>query len=226
MDEDRKIRFFVAPLLFVASLLWGVLCDSTYRSYVAQEIQSRSFPSEPITGFLVAFVSGGITIFASGFAIGTITYVVLRFGFLTVSWFRGRGPRQHESGLSDDALKILWDKLECPGQVTRAHELYVTVTFDHGVLQTTREGVHRWVVRRWNAFSINCTSVAGLILSLCIGRLIGIQISARWYIPTTVLAFAFCATAVLAWRDTMGMLAFQAKLPWQFNVPEKSSLPP
>ncbi len=38
MDEDRRIRFLVAPILFVASLLWGAMSDETARDFIIKQV--------------------------------------------------------------------------------------------------------------------------------------------------------------------------------------------
>lgn len=213
MDEERKVRFLVAPVLFLASLALGMLLDPSWRLCMYGVVSKLA--KEPITGLIVAFVSGGITVFASGFMIGTITYALLRAGFAFTRYLRGRGPSQHEVALSKDTVPKLLRQFKISEQVTEDDHLYLGVTLDHDVLRKKREGVHNWIKRRWNAFNINCTSVTGLLLSLIVGALLGIYPSANWYIPVIVAALMFCVTARWAWKDTMGMLAFQAnKLPW------------
>jgi hypothetical protein len=214
MDEDRRVRFLVAPLLLFASLIWAMWLDASWHYYLVQHL--KKLPNEPVSALIAAILSGGIFVFSAGFVIGTITYVMLRGSFRLVSFLRRRGPRQHEIGLSENTLNVLYDKLLIPGDSRlRVNEIYLGVTFDHGILQTRQNGVHRWIVRRWNAFSINCTSITALLLSIIFVWFAGIQFSAWWYVPVLVAVFMFCWTAFWAWRDTMGMLDFQAILPWQ-----------
>ncbi len=215
MDEVRRIRFFVAPLLLLASLAAGMLLDAGWRPVVWNAI--RGLPKESITGAITILVSGGIVVFAAGFVIGTMTYVLLRLSFLAVSVFTG-GPRQHEAGLTEDTLTTLRRTLRLfdgPGR-NRADELYITVAFDHGVLRTLNDGIHNWIVRRWNAFSISATSVTAFAVSLLLGGCLGISMC-WWYGVVVVLAIMFSISAILAWRDTMRMLTFQAALPWKME---------
>ena len=102
--------------------------------------------------------------------------------------------------------------MNVPGDFKESDELYLGVTLDHGVLLENHKGVHEWLARRWGAFAVNCTSVTALILSLTIGYIAGIHIGWPWWLPITIITIAFATTAVWAWQDTMGMLAFQAKL--------------
>ena len=73
--------------------------------------------------------------------------------------------------------------------------------------------VHRWVVRRWSAFNIATTSMTGLILSLVIGIATKIQWPIEWWLPVVIFVGLLCSSAVLAWRETMGMPSFMASLP-------------
>lgn len=213
MDDERRIRFLVAPVLFLASLALGVVLDQGWRSYVIAGVQQLL--DEPILGLIVAFVSGGIAVFASGLVIGTITHIILRGLFALLACLRGRGARQHEIVLSEDALKNISEKLGVSESAPYVEQLFIGVTFDHDILQKNREGVHNWLKRRWNAFNVNCSSITALILSLILGWSVGIPLSAIWYITVIVAALMFLVTANWAWRDTMGMLTFQASLPHQ-----------
>ena|ERR1700733_4360151 len=207
MDEKRRFRFLVAPIIFFASLTWGAWLDPEWRSYLEQGVQG--LPSQPIAGSVVTLAGGGIALFASGFVIGTLTYFVLRgiCGFP----FR-KSSKQHEVRLPTKTLEDLWTKLNVPGEFNESDELYLGVTLDHGVLLERHKGVHEWLARRWGAFAVNCTSVTALILSLLIGYIAGIGIGWAWLFPLVIITVAFATTAIWAWQDTMGMLAFQAEL--------------
>lgn len=197
----------MAPLLFFASIAWGTWLDASSSAYVLKML--GKLPQEPVTGLVLAFVGGGIMLFASGFVIGTINYALLRGARMLWRW---SWSKQHEVALSEEIVKMLWVKMKVPGEATQSEELYVGVTFDHGVLQENHKGVHQWLVRRWSAVAINSTSITGLVMSLLIGDLAGIQLSPQWLFPVAVVIIAFSCTGIWAWRDTMGMLTFQAKL--------------
>jgi hypothetical protein len=207
MDEIRKIRFLVAPALFYASIAWGTWLDPHARASVFAALGNLKI--EPITGLLAALLGGGIALFATGFVIGTLTYTVFRVARML--WFRSWSG-QHEVALDPTALKMLWDKFELPGEATQAEKLYVGATFDFSVLHDKHKGVHEWLFRRGSAVIINNTSIAALILSLLIGHLAGIQSSKWWVAPAVIMMIAFSFASQWAWRDGMGMLAFQARL--------------
>ncbi|MFI5396385.1 MAG: hypothetical protein ACHQ9S_12710 [Candidatus Binatia bacterium] len=207
MDEDRRIRFLVAPLLFFASLAWGLLRDGT-RS-LSDVLPSLGLKLDKIPDLVALLTGGGIAVFALGYVIGTSSYVLLRLAFLLKACVCG-GSGSHEISLSGEALDEVWKKIGATGTASRAQEFFAGVTFDHDVLRTAHDGVHRWLVRRWNAFSVAVTSVTGLVLSVSIGALMRIKFSVEWWVPVAIVSTVLCVSAILAWRDTMGMLRFQA----------------
>ena len=82
---------------------------------------------------------------------------------------------------------------------------------DYGLLQKKYEGVHLWLVRRWNAVSIAATSVVGLLLSLPLGvynPVIPIPCNLWWTAPVIVLVCMLATVGVFAWLDNMRMFGF------------------
>jgi hypothetical protein len=163
MDEARKIRLLVAPMLFIASLLLGgALSGQTASHFI--DLKDQDWPK--LIGIITA---GGIGMFAAGYGIGTVTQFLLRLIFRLKARLWG-GSRFHEVALSDDSLKRVWHLIGAPGEPDRSLELYAGAVFDFGVLQKHRKGVHEWLFRRWNGFNMAANSVLPLILSLPIGR--------------------------------------------------------
>jgi hypothetical protein len=160
MDTDRRIRFLIAPLLFLASLGWGAFVNDPHLLKTLDQY----LPANDINKLISVATAGGVAVFTLGVVIGTISYVVLR-GISTLLNKTG-GVSTHEFSLSDDALKKLWKRIECPKEFTRSLDFYAAMSFDHGTLYRTNRGVHQWMVRRWNGFSIGVTSVTGLICLL------------------------------------------------------------
>lgn len=206
MDEDRRIRFLVAPVLFVVSLGFGVWADPTCHLITRVTLTTTEWST--VIGLLAA---GSVIVFVAGYIIGTLTYVFLRLAFKLRprSW-----GRFHEVALGA-ALKPALDKLRADGNQSSGPELYVGVALDYSILAQEHEGVHRWLMRRWNAFSIAATSMTALVLSILTGYWVGIPISRmpEWWLSALVFWFALLATAIWAWLDTMRMLRFMATLP-------------
>jgi hypothetical protein len=209
MDEDRKIRFLVAPILFVASLLVGALLDQNAR-HALDELLNKLDLSKSI-GLIIG---GGALVFAAGYAIGTFTQFVLRliFRFRPHSWGKSRF---HEVALSDKSLEQVWGLIGAPPgkpERYRSQELFAGVAFDHGFLRKDWEGVHQWLFRRWNGFNIAANSISALVLSLLVGPWIGVPREPTWVLSVAAFGLILLCMAILAWRDTMHMLEFMARL--------------
>jgi hypothetical protein len=174
MDQDRTIRFLVAPILFVASLLWGAWSDETMRRYLTE---INKFDWSKLIGIIA---SGSVVVFAAGYVVGTWSYFVLRLVFR----FRPRccgESRFHEAAMSDATLDRVWSTLGANPEASkverRRQELFVGAAFDCAVLRKDHKGVHKWLFRRWNGFNIAVTSLWALYLSLPFGLLV---VEIRW----------------------------------------------
>jgi hypothetical protein len=85
--------------------------------------------------------------------------------------------------------------------------------FDHGIIHDNHEGIHRWMFRRWNAFSIATTSFFGLAFSIPFGHyFIGIRAGCTWSLPVALFAAILVFVMIWAWHDTMNMLEFMIRL--------------
>jgi hypothetical protein len=100
MDDDRKIRFVVAPLLFIASVLWGAWFDPGWHKSLTAMFDP-SYESSKWFGQAVGLVAGGgLAIFAGGYVIGTLTVFVLWLCFmLRYRLCRGKKSLFHEVAL-------------------------------------------------------------------------------------------------------------------------------
>jgi hypothetical protein len=85
MDEDRRVRFFVAPLLLIASLLWGAWLDQNKHPLIIYFI----LHTDNLSKLIGLAAAGGFVVFTFGYVIGTITYFLLGIYFWLrniVSW--------------------------------------------------------------------------------------------------------------------------------------------
>jgi hypothetical protein len=80
MDEERQIRFLVAPTLFLASVLLGALSDPATRDFVRQTLLDADW-SKVIGLVAGAIAGGGVVVFAAGYVFGTSTIFFLRLFF-------------------------------------------------------------------------------------------------------------------------------------------------
>jgi hypothetical protein len=205
MDEERRIRFLVAPALFVASLLIGALSDPTARTFIVGIIKDSDWSKSLIE--LAA--GGGVVVFAGGYVFGTITVFISRLFF----WCRPRHwGRFHEVALSDDSFLQIWKRLDAPGAPNRSQELFAGAVFDFDVLRKDHEGVHRWLFRRWNGFNIAANSLCALIFSLVVGPWIGVPWGRTWCLSVFVFGAILVFVMVWAWGDTMHMMRFMASI--------------
>jgi hypothetical protein len=59
MDEDRRIRFLIPPLLFVASLLLGAFVDQSTRDLIVKVFVFNSSESADWPKLLIGLIAGG-----------------------------------------------------------------------------------------------------------------------------------------------------------------------
>ncbi|HLK83821.1 MAG TPA: hypothetical protein VKT99_20335 [Xanthobacteraceae bacterium] len=206
MDEDRKIRFLVPPTLFLVSLLWGAWFDSAKHDWVVNHVFQPDWPK------LIGLVAGGsLVVFVGGYIIGTLTHFILRKCSIVC------GHSSHEVVLNEEALTRVLQVLHADSaqneRERRRQELFAGVMFDHGILRERYEGIHKWLFRRWTGFNIAAASVTALILSLAFGTYVfHITITFQWCIPVVGFAILLAFVGRWAWRDTMQMLEFMARL--------------
>jgi hypothetical protein len=163
---------------------------------------------------------GGFVVFAFGYIIGTLTYAVLRLFFRIKAWCCG-GSRYHEAGLLSH-LGNVWPRTGHPGAIDPQQELSAVIVFDFGIIRGRYEGVHQWLVRRWNAFSIGTTGVAGLLLSFVIGHwMFSISFRWEWWVPVGILLVACFYVSCCAWHDWRRMVAFMAQMPDALLKPKR-----
>lgn len=197
MDQNRQIRFLIPPFLLLASLFLG---DFVSCSNIINKIAEQ--PDKNILAIVAAL--GGSTI-PIGFLIASIPIAVLNFiGFVCC---RKKSKWNYELSISPKALKMIWPKLETSLKFDFQKRFYAGVTFDHDILPL---GIHQWLYRRWNAFNICINCCAALLLSHAIGYFLLIRQTFYWWIVTTIIFLFMFFNAMVAWRQTMQMIEFQA----------------
>lgn len=212
MDEDRKIRFLVSPMVFIASFLWGLSLDP--EKSVAQMIANTIALPDSWQGSLALLAAGGSGVFALGVAIGTITFVALRAWFCL---FKITNGKSHEIMMAPEDREKAWTILGGIGPCDENKEVFIGVSLDHGVVQARYEGIHKWIRRRWNAFSIASTSITAIVLSLVVACFAGMTPSHKWYVPAGIMIAVFALSARWAWKDSMAMLSLMTKIDLSTN---------
>jgi hypothetical protein len=209
MDRDRQVRFWVAPLLFLAFVGWSEWLDGKFPEILG----SQDAAAKEVSVAIKLLVTGGTVLFSSGIIIGTTTYVVLR---IIGSWLNRNG--HHEAVIkTDDSRKLIWARLwgdvdsEKKPDADRSKDFYAVVAFDHGILSRLNPGVHRWVVRRWNGFYMNANCfVALLFAGVVVLFFLHIYPPLGWWLLFLISGVSFFLNAWWSWKDVMGMIAFQA----------------
>ena len=295
MDQIRQVRVFIAPIFFVASLLFGVYTDTEFdpavkkdsskpdaatqfhndlrslllgnggeetpapvRDKVAEdprvkaEIKRlRGWLQDAATGEIDAskWAAGGVVVIVGGIALGAFTRLFL--SILSIAIWLIIVPiqciRKHlgnctetewcsswETFFSEKTTTRIVDKLGMTGSKRASLSkqwlwyFYIAVTFDHKYLRENHEGVHAWLIRRWNGFNASFSSVIALELSLRCGERLIIGIADVWSDLVTVLMIVLSAHAVLSWWETGKMIRYQAEFaelgPLQKEIERKSRL--
>jgi hypothetical protein len=193
MDEGRRFRFLVPPFFFAGSLavslhfaghdLWAFLTSHSSEQLLA----------------LGAVI--GASVLPLGFLLTSISILVLH------SAFRALGYHTYEAVLPSDSWKRIAPLLETSLAEDRRWHLYASATFDHSLLPS---GVHDWIHRRWTIFNLSVHSVTAVVTSHLAALTVPIRETWGWILVSLALVAVFGGSAVIAWRHTMRMLAFQA----------------
>ena len=68
MDEIRRIRFLIPPVLFVGSLLWGAWCDPHAWAYLSDHLRGGSNSD----ALIKIITGGGVVVIAGGYIFGMV----------------------------------------------------------------------------------------------------------------------------------------------------------
>lgn len=200
MDQERQVRFLYPPFFFVMSLLFGLILDSSrsLKDIVPALKTSTSGPIE-ILGLLAG---GSVFVLASGFLIGAISSLLLRFGF------RVFGKRHYEASVTPSSLGRIWKMLDSLDGPSQDKILYAVATFDHELLSP---GIREWIHRRWIAFTTSAHCCTALGLALILGACLSIALKWEWLVVSLLVFAVLAFNAFFAWRDAMSMLEFQSR---------------
>jgi hypothetical protein len=201
MDKDRQIRFLYPPLIFLSSIAFGIWVDD---SITLRNAISSFFSGANNTSVAVALLGASSLVLVIGFLLGTITVLLLR------SLFPGN-RFNYEFKLSDDSYKkigslILKSKNDT---IRKKDRMYAGIVFDHSYIA---ENIHRWIIRRWNAFFIASSSTVALGLSLFLGHLLGISFTSTWVWTIIGLVILFILQGYSSWVETMRMIVFLTRV--------------
>lgn len=203
MDKEREIRFLYPAMIVGLYFAWGWLGDPQgWREL--DTIKAVFKNMGPVPSTLAGILAGGSLILIIGYVLGTVTYTALR----GLSWLCSDST--HEIPNSPKALEAIWSVAGLESKpLNNAEQQMATVWLD---FSQCKQGVHEWIVRRWNAFNLSANIASGLLICLA-WRVFhsSRQTPACWCI-FGLIGFVICfANALIAHRDTMAMLEFAAK---------------
>lgn len=205
MDQDRQIRFAIPPFFFLSSLLLGSILSGHGPDALSL---LKSETAKELLGLLAATA---VLIVPVGFFISALSVGLLKIGAWLIGW------PTYEAHLSADALGRIWSQI----QWVEPHKkpantklmLYAAATFDHGMLP---EGIHTWLMRRWNNFNVCAHSIVAVALAHFVAAISykHLQIGQvwSWVFSSLGIIAILLFNAVGAFRETMEMAEFQSHI--------------
>jgi hypothetical protein len=165
--------------------------------------------AKEVLGLLAAAT---VAILPLGFLISSVSILLIRL------LARFLGKPTYEPSLTDAAYGQVWTQVHAPLPKDKTKTLYAVATFDHELLTP---GVHTWLMRRWNAFNTAAHSAVALFLAHVMASYFHIPQTWRWVGWTALLFVLLVLIAVIAWRETMAMIEFQASRDRQRPIHER-----
>ena len=198
MIVERQIGFLYPPVYLFGSMALGLYFDET-RSLM-QILPPELSPAAPLKFWSLVIASIAATL-ASKFVIDAVSTLLMSAAF------RVGGQPRYEAVLSQATLDAIRGRLGLEtGTGRRRESIYLSAS----LIEELPLGLRDWVARRWNVFTLGIQTVTALMLALVLGRMFGIAWSTAWVAASIVLMVIFLVTAAQAWRETMGMIEFQA----------------
>jgi hypothetical protein len=203
MDKDRQIRFLYPPLVFLGSLLLAAVRADT--DFINGRLELIFFETKSGSSIIELLAISSL-ILLLGFLLGTLTVLLLRFFF----WLFCKSS--YEIKLSDSTYEkigrlILTNK---KGKIHPAFKHYAGMVFDHSYIS---QGMHSWIIRRWNSFFIASSSTVSLFASIIFGLwVLNIPCTLSWAITVFISMVLFTIQAIFSWKQTMKMITFLTKV--------------
>jgi hypothetical protein len=156
MDQDRQIRFLIPPFFLYASLLWWAFVDPRLHCFLT------ALAGNELKEILAVAATLGAATIPLGFSIGTLGLLLLKLAFHVRSRISSL-RRIHEAYITEECFRVILRETAAPTTDDRRSLLYATATFDHELLP---EGIHTWLMRRWNTFNVAFSSAIAIFISL------------------------------------------------------------
>lgn len=193
MDQNRQIRFLIPPFFLIASMLWGVHLDPCFD--LSKQLSELSLQLS-----LAVIAGTTLTIVPLGFLISVISISFIRLIFLKTG-------RKYDALYEEDTVRRIWPILKSKLDPHRDYTLYAVATFDHEIVD---KGIHGWVMRRWSAFHVSVHSAVAIGLSHLFALFLPIKQTRIWILSSIIFVILLVINAVIAYRETKGMLEFQS----------------
>jgi len=195
MDHLRQVRFIIGPFFFLASLSLGsVLGDSRLLDIFL----NPAFDTPKLVA--VAGIVGA-SILPLGFLIGATSSLLLAFCFVLLC-------KRPQASFSPATWKNIMSAIGNPTPKTFGNSIYAAGTFELGHLPVP---IYQWIDRRWNAFNASINACVGLAVAYGLGQYWPpVNATPWWLYGSLAVGAILIVSAILSWRECMGMIAFQA----------------
>jgi len=168
MPQQRELRFHIPLLIFLASLVWGLIADPKVPLVDIFKCLATGARSAEIVASVIGLIAAGsVVIIAAGFVIAQVALCILNRFF-----------HDYEMTLSATALEPAWKALGTTGQANLGQRWEATILYVHGLLRQILPALADWLERRWTSFLVCVNSIAALILSVVM------EVYFRWHLQT------------------------------------------
>lgn len=225
MDKLRQIRWLHPPLILLGFFWWyydpNLLKEFMHYLHPVKEVQQPPVPSTSLAALIGIFATGGVVVIAMGYIMNTITIALLKI-------YSFKNKFNYELHINKKSRERIWKQfkyVESPADYIEdeiKYHVYAGFTFDH---EKIPEGVHLWILRRWNAFNLSASTVVSLFLlmlfaliKLIIEFIINlikmsdfkVKCNPWWWVLIAFVIVSNFIVARCAWKDTMKMIEFQS----------------
>lgn len=204
MNTDRQIRFLYPPILVLAYFLWRFLEDERGRSAICN-LYRFAKQEDFVSGGITLALAAGTLVVVLGYLLGSITYFVMRL--LAVVF----GHRTHEATFNRTDRELIWQAVMPASVKYRREDAWLASVWVDASL--AGRDIHEWTARRWNGFNLAANICMGIVLTFVAFAVFAgnWSVTKTWVAVGVIAEVGFGTIAVLAWKDTMGMIRFSAE---------------
>jgi len=198
VDHLRQVRFVLAPMVFLASILLAAFEGGHLSWKYIFSLDGSQLVA--IGGVVLAFT------LPVGFLIGAITQAGMH------RYFMCRWGETFDASFKPEQWPHVWKASKTPEDMrTNANKLYATVVLELGDEEKNR-GIIGWIDRRWNACHASMNAILAAIFSWIVFPPLGLEAGPFWWVAFAVLTLVCAHQAWRTWHEVMGLIAFRAEL--------------